>query len=401
MATEQGEQLLLSRDFPLPVCTTCQGTIDACTCLICEDCREVRLLSDVCERCGDVCVDCCNGHETCNFCDERVDGVCSNCDRCDECCECFFCGGCNESRNSDTQCSTCEQCENCCDCMYCSQCRARHDSDTAWCSDCDSCEDACRCSSDSIMDCSTNPLDHLRFHGEPDSGIYLGVELEVECSANPGDTAQRWLDAAPDWLICKSDGSLDHGFEIVTAPSDLPTHKEEWTQLLGNKRLVRDLKSWDTSTCGLHVHVSRKPLSQLTIGKVLVFMNSEKTRKDIVRLAGRDSNHYSEYGEKRVTAGAEVCCLSNGKKYLRALYGCSRYEAVNLRNDDTLEFRIFKGTLDLQHVLANIEFVDAVVRYCMQCSIRDCENWAAFWVFVELHKKTYANLVAYMTKEGA
>jgi len=222
------------------------------------------------------------------------------------------------------------------------------------------------------------------------------VELEVEAKGCDADTrAGDWRDAAEDWLICKHDGSLNKGFEIVTAPSDLPTHVQQWTTLLSDHALTDGLKSWDTSTCGMHVHVSRAPMSALTLGKILVFMNHPNTHTMMVKIAGRDANHYAAFTSKKVTDS--VCKDANGK--LCKSYGDGRYQVVNIGNTDTIEFRLFKGTLHVQHILANIEFCDAVVRWCMQNSIRDCDTWSTFWSYVTQHKKTYKHLIAYLEEK--
>jgi Putative amidoligase enzyme. len=238
----------------------------------------------------------------------------------------------------------------------------------------------------------------VQFTGKPEGGLYLGVELEVEVKGGAaGDKAEQWRKSAEDFLICKHDSSLSNGFEIVTAPADLPTHREAWTRLLSDAKLTHGLTSWDTSTCGMHVHVSREPLSALTLGKMLVFVNHADTHAHIVEIAGRDSTHWAAYKGKKVT---DSVTRDSRNKFVKN-FGTQRYDALNLRNEATIEFRIFKGTLKLQHVLANIEFCDAVVRFCMQCSIADCASWTAFWAFVtaDTNHKRYSNLIAYLEDE--
>jgi Putative amidoligase enzyme len=389
---------------PTFTCATCETTVaevyspcDECSAccehVVCSSCDERVDADDIC-RCCDACRECCTCY-VCSSCDERVEEVCNNCEACDGCCTCEHCTSCD--RAVESICGCCECCERHCECWYCEGCGEAHGEYTDRCMDCERCTETCACEQGPILPYETNALDYVSFTGKPEGGLYLGVELEVEVKGgDAGDKAEAWRDSAEDFLICKRDGSLHNGFEIVTAPADLPTHRQEWTRLLSDAALTRGLTSWDTSTCGMHVHVSRAPISALTLGKILVFMNHEDTHKEVVALAGRDATRWAKYYGKKVTDSVK---RDYGGKLVKN-YGTDRYDAVNLSNKATIEFRIFKGTLKLQHVLANIEFCDAVVRFCMQCSIADCASWAALWAYVtaDANKKRYSNLIAY--REG-
>lgn len=64
-----------------------------------------------------------------------------------------------------------------------------------------------------------------------------------------------------DFLYFKHDGSLDEGCELVTHPMS-PEYmmsdagKKMWRDIC-EAALAEGMRSHDTSTCGLHVHVSR------------------------------------------------------------------------------------------------------------------------------------------------
>ena len=59
-------------------------------------------------------------------------------------------------------------------------------------------------------------------------------------------------------------------------------------------------------------------------------------------------------------------CKSNG-----------RYQAINLENASTVEFRIFKGTLNLNTFLAAIQFVIVISDYAKKSKLSDipCTSW--------------------------
>jgi len=221
--------------------------------------------------------------------------------------------------------------------------------------------------------------------GNPRNNIYFGVELEVESEKKYDriDNAQKSIDIlGDDFCVCKEDGSLSsgHGFEIVTCPASLDIHKERWTKFLGNQ--ISGLRLWDTSgRCGMHVHISKKPLTQLTIGKLLVFINESKNYSFIVKMAGRSCSEYAKIYPKKITD-------INKCQY-------DRHEAVNLRPKETIEIRIFRGTLNKERFLANLEFCAAVIEFCKSTSIRGLTD-TQFMEFVGNNKKDYPALNSWL-----
>ena len=199
-------------------------------------------------------------------------------------------------------------------------------------------------------------------------GRLIGVETEDECGGRvyANDAASAILDAAhPDgWrnislssrvLFAEYDGSLDDGFELITQPMGLDTLREMWARVL-NSRAVRNLRSHVTTTCGLHVHVSRAGLSQLTIAKAVCFLNADTTDRFITLLARRDGNGYC----KKKTANSVRACD-------RTSY--DRYERLNLTNPHTVEFRIFRGTTNYRTLMGSVEFAHNVLEFCAQAGV--------------------------------
>ena len=202
---------------------------------------------------------------------------------------------------------------------------------------------------------------------------YIGVELEVEqIHGSRNDSARAILNSVANSdviaritadkhrnfrLLCaEHDGSLDNGYELVTAPLGLDDHHRLWTHILTSSN-IKGLRSHNTTTCGLHVHISRNKLTQLQIAKVVAFVNSSSNYAFMKRLARRYGTHYCR---------AKSIPLCNGAKNLDQ----DRYEMVNLCNPSTIEFRIFRGTLKLESLLACVEFANALVAYA------DCSSGA-------------------------
>ena len=193
------------------------------------------------------------------------------------------------------------------------------------------------------------------------TGRYLGLELEVEVS----DRGSRSLSQAVEELNThlnddnvgsnvwfEEDGSLSHGFEIISNPMGLDTHTEFW-QWLNDDSLVKGLRSHDTSTCGLHIHINKSALTTMQIDKMNVFINHPDNAELIKKVSRRYASGYARIGEK--TLG-------------KAHSSYERYEAFNITNNKTVELRIFKGTLKYTSLMAAIEFANALVNFTAPAS---------------------------------
>ena len=64
--------------------------------------------------------------------------------------------------------------------------------------------------------------------------------------------------------------------------------------------------------------------------------------------------------------------------FLKAKSNYSRYRAVNFCNRDTLEFRFFAGTSDLEDFLARMDLVDTMARLSANVSEVLPDNWEEF-----------------------
>lgn len=190
---------------------------------------------------------------------------------------------------------------------------------------------------------------------------WFGVELEVEVQHGSNisrlKSAKRILNhvngsqikKTDNNIFIENDGSLSHGFEIITQPMGLDKHEALW-HWVNDKSLVKNLLSHKTSTCGLHVHVSRGNISTMQLSKMITFINHPDNRNLIEAIARRYGSGYAVMSDKK---------LGNAWK---SQY--RRHEAVNVENDETIEFRIFRGSLKHQTIMACIEFVNALVEFC-------------------------------------
>lgn len=196
--------------------------------------------------------------------------------------------------------------------------------------------------------------------------ILLGMELEVEISDdyNRNDKAQQLYDAIKytpyedgvnhRYCFIEHDGSLNNGFEIVTGYTGLDVHAK---QLEFFKKPWRGVRSHDTRTCGLHVHIDKKGVSLFHACKMVFFINDSNNQKLIKDIARRANADYAQIKNKKASYQwlKRAKASGNPLNYLNE----ERREALNFQNENTIEFRLFKGTLRYETIMACLEFTYA------------------------------------------
>lgn len=205
---------------------------------------------------------------------------------------------------------------------------------------------------------------------------FFGVELEVEYhgTATAEDKAHQLNMAINNGLYGRSvfferDGSVPQGFEVISQPMSLPAQRQLWSWL-NNKDLTKHLKSHNTGTCGLHVHVTRRGLTPLQVAKIVAFINAPDNESLIRAIARRYAEGY--------------CRIKDKSKLGQAHQSEDRYEAVNVTSSKTIEFRLFKGSLKYESVIAALEFANALVEFTRpfgDCSARNLKA-DAFMEFI-------------------
>ena len=262
----------------------------------------------------------------------------------------------------------------------CEDCgRILHDDDILWSGDypyCSSCYDRIETE---IEDYSYKP--EPIFYG--DGKRYFGVELEIDGAGKYDESAARikkQTNVRCEHIYCKSDGSLDEGFEIVTHPMTLDYHMSciYWEDIL-QEAVHMGYRSHQTTTCGLHIHVNRDALGEnyeeqeKVIERILFFVElhwnelfifSRRSQHSMNRWAAR-------YGMEKT--GKEI--LDKAKKG-----NTGRYAAVNLCNYSTIEFRLFRGTLKVNTLYATLQFVNRIIDTALTLSEDEiaAQSWSDF-----------------------
>jgi hypothetical protein len=248
-----------------------------------------------------------------------------------------------------------------------------------------------------IYDSLTKPASEPIFEKKTFNRSWIGVELEFETKdKNAQEYVQKLAELFDnDFVIFKHDNSLNPvgGFEICSCPASLEIHKEKWKQFF--KEGIDGLQLFDNKlgqNCGMHVHMNREPLSELQVGKVVAFIHNEKNRKFIELVAGR-------------TSKKEVCDFEYPREIKHAKHEYSRElnreMGVNLHNLKTIEFRIFKSTLDYNIFIKNLEFCQALIEFTSpsHTNIKESIDYKEFLEFLEKRKNDYSYLVQFLKRK--
>jgi len=242
--------------------------------------------------------------------------------------------------------------------------------------------------------------------------VLLGMELEMEVGDDwdKDSRAGLILDNIGDYqdedglkhtyCLMEQDGFLDNGFEMVTSYPGLDVHK---AQLQYFKQKTKGMKSHDTSTCGLHVHVCKSSMTTLHGAKLVLFINDPANAELVKSIARRDASGYAKFQNKKEDKHWLMDSVDYSKHkedQLRRL-NSDRYEALNFRNDKTVEFRLFKGTLKYETMVSCLEFAFACWHFTASASTSELTT-TKFLEFICLpeNRKDTRFLRAYLKDKG-
>lgn len=355
--------------------------------LLCEDCRAY------CNYCEEYCLPD-NTH--------YVEGVGDYCESCWEN-HTHYCERCSSTYSENESMFNMEDtneywCEGCYEGAgnYCDEC------DQYYYRSCRSCDESVT----TIKQYSYKPVPH--FYGNSKDNLYFGIELEMEIrDGNLSASSQYVGEMMGDFTYLKEDSSIGsggyRGFEMVSHPATLDyftNNKNLWTTLDYLKR-VHTARSWDAKSCGLHIHISRtgfKSGAHTHRFLSLIYKNSDK----MMRLGGRKSTYakfndvykYDEFDRPYFTLADKVAHPSNAMT--------ERYSAVNTQNENTLELRFFRGTMNPDGVISAIQLAHATVEYTRNLTLSDVKMGALSWVWfadwIEANNGLYPELYMRMSR---
>jgi hypothetical protein len=391
-------------------CAVCYTDIDV------DDVIHTEYDSIVCNDCVQICQRC-DSIGSVDDCFMTVDGDYTWCEGCTER-RAYFCDACEEYNSNGTSYVT-DRGEN-----WCQDCTDRG---AYWCDDCDEYNsDGCdRCDDEGsrlIHDYSYRP-DAIFHSTDKNERLFFGIEIEVEAGNNLRSASEyAYQLESMDLAYLKHDGSLNSGFEIVTHPMSHDFFKNQAQDLWLTLEQLRTnseyrVKSWDTKTCGLHIHISRTGFNGGA--HMHRFLNLVYSNPDFYStLAGRTSDQWAKFTDihqreyARNSEGDRIPDNFNGgyqivskRTFMHKLdtsRNSDRYSAVNTNNRETLEMRIFRGTVNSDTIKAQLDLAHASVEYTRTLTIQDIQQGALsadllMWYIFE-HEDLYPELSARIDK---
>jgi len=237
--------------------------------------------------------------------------------------------------------------------------------------------------------------------------VLLGLELEIETENDRNNTAQKLLDGVGEYqgeqyALLENDASLDHGFEMVTAYTGLDVHQEQLSFFKDDLyKPLKGAKSHDTNTCGLHVHICKSDMTTLQGAKMILFINDQANEKLIKAIARRDSSYGSIKNKSDDKSWLKESLEVNGKRSQLRRLNRDRYEALNFQNDRTVEFRLFKGSLKYETIMACLEFTYATWFFCREASTKNLTiDYFLKFICANENKKDTKFLRAFLKSKG-
>ena len=229
---------------------------------------------------------------------------------------------------------------------------------------------------------SYNYKPETKFYGT--TNLYMGVELEIDLGGenhNNADKIMALANAQNPHLYCKHDGSIENGFEMVSHAMDIQYHRTEmpWAQIL-EKAISLGYRSHQTSTCGLHVHVNRAALGndyaqqEETIARIVYFI--EAHWNELLKFSRRTEASINRWASRYGLSDNAQATYQKAKNDTHR----GRYVCLNLTNYNTIEFRIFRGTLRYETFIATLQLVHEICTAAQILSDKDFENmcWSDF-----------------------
>ncbi len=314
----------------------------------CEDCGDIILKGDAAlvrdgnYYCNDCVVSCSNCGELIpkaevRYAEDSRRPICNYCYNSAT----YVCGGCGRHF------------------LYEDSLRYDEDSDLDYCDSCYS-----NCLSSLIAPYHTmKDSGDINFYGSPDrkNHVHMGIELEVDSADYVDDisaAAQSVYDTFGDFINLEKDGSLRYGFENITQPADLDyflSRREDFEKMFSTLTEY-GLSSHDNGRCGFHIHIDRTYFEKHEeTAKARLLFIFERHWDNLLKFSRRTNAQVNQYAMRYSSNVSDgIATITKNSKKWRDCY--SRFYCINLTNYNTIEIRLWRGTMNIESFIATIKF---------------------------------------------
>lgn len=201
------------------------------------------------------------------------------------------------------------------------------------------------------------------FKGQNEENVPYYIGKEIELDYVNGGNKYDILGIIEDNInaVGMHDGSLSSdGVECVTHPESweyLQEHKGDYRNFFQE---IENVGYGNAGDCGLHFHVTRP--NDEVISRIIVLLESFKG--EIKKISRRRESQLSEWAkflsDNCYSSDKKEKMKYQSKKYLKENYinnSHSRYMALNLNNDETIEFRFFNGANNFEEFWGDLQFI--------------------------------------------
>lgn len=237
--------------------------------------------------------------------------------------------------------------------------------------------------------------------------LYFGIEFEVENATVHMDALASTIleecnkDSNGNFMqffYAMHDGSLsgggEYGVEIATSPmtyAAIKENKEVFMKLFSYKDY--ECKSFESATCGLHIHMSKSCFDKIQIYKILKFIYSN--REFILKVSERKTENENYFNLNPDFHCKSLQAIAKDKSHSIE----SRHAVINLSNTETVEFRLFQGTLEWPRFMKNVQFCKALFDFTQECSLNECTDTKNFINYIGKHKNKYRYLSSFINND--
>lgn len=220
-----------------------------------------------------------------------------------------------------------------------------------------------------------------QIEADKDHPIHYGIELEYSLRSKKPMAVLKHQHKEEVYLV--SDGSIYTG-EGVNYAVELISQPHSFTKLMGEDSYLNKLGSLDTidagSDNGCHIHISRTAFIDSKHFGLFYFLVLENQGLAEF-IANRKSTNYCQFNSQGTVATKENVAKSN--------YG---RDAINERNDNTIEMRFFNSSSDTDTVKSYVQYVDSLIKYTRYAKRSvSLKGWKAY---VKKYIKKYGQLFA-------
>ena len=185
--------------------------------------------------------------------------------------------------------------------------------------------------------------------------------------------------------IVEKDPSLFNGVELISQPHTIEVMREfltaNMTDLLSklNQKEVELQNDMTRCRAAFHIHISKKVFGSTleaqiqSISKFWYILSQNWIK--MLKVFGREDYVKCNYPEPRLTKEKAIEKVTYELSPDVDKDTVRRYQAVNLRNYNTVEFRAAQASLDINRIIAEIELIWQLAIKSTTIEWHDCENW--------------------------